>query len=246
MRLLRALKVSPSMNDLKRYTIHITGIVQGVGMRPCVYKTAKQLGLGGWVSNQGAAVVMELAGSKKAIQDFLTALLQNPPFGTQISNIKIKPECYEAYNDFFIMNSSTDNQLQGFIPPDMAICDDCIKEIQDKMNRRYLYPFTNCTSCGPRYSIIKNPPYDRVNTSMSAFEMCSKCRSEYESPDNRRFHAQTICCPDCGPKLILLDCKGRPVDSIHPIETLRKLLSEGRLIGIKGIGGYHIVCRHHS
>lgn len=230
------------MNDLKRYTVHITGIVQGVGMRPYIYKTAKQLGLGGWVSNQGAAVVMELAGSKKAIQDFLTALLQNPPFGTQISNIKIKPECYEAYNDFFIMNSSTDNQLQGFIPPDMAICDDCIKEIQDKMNRRYLYPFTNCTSCGPRYSIIKNLPYDRVSTSMSAFEMGSKCRSEYESPDNRRFHAQTICCPDCGPKLILLDCKGRPVDSIHPIETVRKLLSEGRLIGIKGIGGYHIVC----
>lgn len=133
-------------------------------------------------------------------------------------------------------------QLQGFIPPDTAICDECIKEIQNKMDRRYMYPLTNCTSCGPRYSIMKTLPYDRANTSMSAFKMCSACRSEYESLDNRRFHAQTNCCPDCGPKLILLDRKGRTIDSIHPIATARQLLHEGRLIGIKGIGGYHIAC----
>jgi hydrogenase maturation protein HypF len=131
---------------------------------------------------------------------------------------------------------------KGFIPPDMAICDECIKEIRDKMNRRYMYPFTNCTSCGPRYSIIKTLPYDRVNTSMSAFEMCPECRSEYESPDNRRFHAQINCCPDCGPRLILLDNKGRLIDSIHPIVTAKQLLHEGKLIAIKGIGGYHLAC----
>jgi hydrogenase maturation protein HypF len=230
------------MNDLKRYTFHITGIVQGVGMRPYIYKAAKQLGLGGWVSNQGTAVVMEIAGSKKGIQKFLTALLENPPVGAEISNIKIKSECYEEYNGFSIINSSTDNQLQGFIPPDTAVCDECIKEIQDKMNRRYMYPFTNCTCCGPRYSIIKTLPYDRVNTSMSAFEMCPACRSEYESSDNRRFHAQTNCCPDCGPKLVLCDRKGKPIDCIHPIATVKQLLQEGKLIGIKGIGGYHIAC----
>jgi hydrogenase maturation protein HypF len=131
---------------------------------------------------------------------------------------------------------------KGFIPPDMAICDECIKEIRDKMNRRYMYPFTNCTSCGPRYSIIKTLPYDRVNTSMSAFEMCPECRSEYESPDNRRFHAQINCCPDCGPRLILLDNKGRLIDSIHPIVTAKQLLHESKLIAIKGIGGYHLAC----
>lgn len=242
MRLLRSLKVSPQMNEMKRYTVHITGIVQGVGMRPHIYKTAKQLGLGGWVSNRGTAVVMEIAGSKKTIRVFLTALLENLPSGAKINSIKIKCECYEAYNGFSIVNSSTDKRLQGFIPPDTAICNECIKEIHDKMNRRYMYPFTNCTSCGPRYSIIKSLPYDRANTSMSAFEMCPACRSEYESPDNRRFHAQTNCCPDCGPKLALLDRKGRPIDSIHPVATARQLLHEGRLVGIKGIGGYHITC----
>ncbi len=230
------------MNDLRRYTVHITGIVQGVGMRPHIYKTAKQLGLGGWVSNQGTAVVMEIAGNKKAIQEFITGLLDKPPYGAKISNIKIKSECYTKYNSFSIMNSSIDNQLQGFIPPDTAICDECLREILDEMNRRYMYPFTNCTSCGTRYSIIKKLPYDRVNTSMSVFEICPTCRSEYESPDNRRFHAQTNCCPDCGPKLALLDSKGRAIDSIHPVVTAKQLLREGRLIAIKGIGGYHIAC----
>lgn len=234
------------MNDLKRYTVYITGIVQGVGMRPYIYKIAKQLGLGGWVSNQGSSVVMEIAGSKKSIREFLTTLLEKPPSNAKISNIKVKSECYEEYSSFSIVNSSTDYQIQGFIPPDTAICNECIKEIQDKMNRRYMYPFTNCTSCGPRYSIIKTLPYDRVNTSMSAFGMCPTCRSEYDSADNRRFHAQTNCCPDCGPKLALFDRKGRPIDSIHPAATARQLLNEGRLIGIKGIGGYHIACNAHD
>src|SRR5690554_2368852 len=128
------------------------------------------------------------------------------------------------------------------IPPDTAICDECLKEIQDKKNRRYLYPLTSCTSCGPRYSIIKTLPYDRVNTSMSAFAMCSACRSEYENPDNRRFHAQTNCCPNCGPKLMLLDRKGRLIDSLHPVAIFKQLIQEGKLIAVKGIGGYHLAC----
>jgi hydrogenase maturation protein HypF len=156
--------------------------------------------------------------------------------------LKVNLRMNEEYSSFSIINSSTDNQLQGFIPPDTAICDECIKEIRDKMNRRYIYPFTNCTSCGPRYSIIKTLPYDRANTSMSTFKMCSACRSEYESPENRRFHAQTNCCPDCGPKLVLVDRKGRPIDSIHPVETARQLLHESRVVCIKGIGGYHLAC----
>ena len=230
------------MNDPKRYTVHITGIVQGVGMRPHIYKAANQFGLCGWVSNQGTAVVIDISGSKKSIQDFITALLENPPAGAKINSIKIRSEKYKAYNGFSISNSSIDDRFQGFIPPDTAICDECIKEIQDKMNRRYMYPFTNCTSCGPRYSIIRTLPYDRTNTSMSSFDMCQTCRSEYESPDNRRFHAQTNCCVDCGPKLFLLDNKGKSIDSIHPVASAGQLLREGRLIAIKGIGGYHLAC----
>ncbi|MGE5627355.1 MAG: carbamoyltransferase HypF [Solirubrobacterales bacterium] len=230
------------MNDLKRYTVHITGIVQGVGMRPCIYKTAKQYGLRGWVSNHGTAVVMEIAGSKKAIGEFLKALLKNAPSGSKINNIKIKSNCYKAYDSFSIIHSSIDNQLQGFIPPDTAICDECVKEMKDKNNPRYMYPFTNCTSCGPRYSIIDKLPYDRANTSMTAFKMCPECRKEYENPDNRRFHAQTNCCPNCGPKLTLLDNKGSLVDSIDTVATAGKLLNDGKLIAIKGIGGYHIAC----
>lgn len=230
------------MSDLKRYTVYITGIVQGVGMRPHIYKMAKQLNLGGWVSNQGTSVVMEIAGSKNSIGEFLTSLLEKPPSGAQICNIKIKSERYAECNSFSILSSSADNHLQGFIPPDTATCDECIKEIQDNTNRRYMYPFTNCTSCGPRYSIIKASPYDRVNTSMTAFEMCPTCRSEYENPDNRRFHAQTNCCPDCGPKIVLLDSKGRKIDSVHPISIARQLLHEGKVIAIKGMGGYHLAC----
>lgn len=242
MQLLTALKASIQMNDLKRYTVHITGIVQGVGMRPYIYKAAKQLDLGGWVCNQGTAVVMEIAGSKKSIRKFLVSLLENPPSGAKIYKIRIKPEHYVGQNSFSIIESSADNRLQGFIPTDTAICDECLKEIRDKLNRRYMYPFTNCTACGPRYSIIKALPYDRANTSMSAFEMCPACRNEYESPDDRRFHAQTNCCPDCGPKLVLLDRKGRPADSIHPAATAVRLLQEGFLVAIKGIGGYHLAC----
>jgi len=230
------------MNDLKRYNIHMTGIVQGVGMRPHIYKMARQLGLGGWVSNQGASVVMEIAGSKKAIGQFLTTLLDSPPSTAKINNIKIKYECYKEYNSFSIINSSTHNQLQGFIPADTAICNECLKEIQDKTNRRYMYPFTNCTACGPRYSIIKALPYDRANTSMSTFKMCAACRSEYESAANRRFHAQTNCCPNCGPKVALLDRKSRTIDSIHAVATARQLLYGGKIIAIKGIGGYHFAC----
>lgn len=230
------------MSDLKRYTVYITGIVQGVGMRPYIYNMAKQLSLGGWVSNQGTYVVMEIAGSKKSIGKFLTSLLEKPPSGAKICNIKIKSQPYEECNSFSIIRSSTDNHLQGFIPPDTAICDECIKEIQDKTNRRYMYSFTNCTSCGPRYSIINELPYDRANTSMAAFEMCPACRSEYENPGSRRFHAQTNCCPDCGPKIILLDSKGRKIDSVHPIAAAGQLLHEGKVIAIKGIGGYHLAC----
>ncbi len=230
------------MNDLKKYSVHISGIVQGVGMRPYIYKIARQFHLGGWVSNQGTSVVVEIAGRKECIHGFLTVLLKNQPQGAKISSIKIEAGDYTRYKDFSIITSTAKGSLQGFIPPDTAVCDACIKEVYDKGNRRYLYPFTNCTCCGPRYSILKALPYDRSNTSMAAFEMCPSCRNEYEDPGNRRFHAQTNCCPNCGPKLILLDNAGKTIDSTNPVSMVRQLISEGRLIAIKGIGGYHLAC----
>lgn len=230
------------MSDRKRYTVRITGIVQGVGVRPYIYKEASRLHLAGRVSNQGDSVIVDISGDKKNIKEFLNTLLKNPPAGASIRSLRIKPEPYMEQTDFFIAESSSDRQYQGFIPPDTAICDECIKEMNDATNRRYLYPFTNCSCCGPRYSIIKELPYDRKNTSMSVYEMCPLCRAEYENPDNRRFHAQTICCPDCGPKLVLLDRNGNPADAVHPINTARQLLLEGKVIAVKGIGGYHLAC----
>lgn len=242
MLLLRVLRVNHPMNDLKSYTVYISGIVQGVGMRPFIFKLAKLFNLGGWVSNHGSSVVMEITGSKKCIGQFLTSLLHHPPIGAKICSIRVEPKCYISYDHFSILQSSSSCSLQGFIPPDTAVCEECLKEIRDKKDRRYSYAFTNCTICGPRYSIIKALPYDRFNTAMSGFQMCPSCRSEYGSPDSRRFHSQTNCCPDCGPRLSLLDRKGTQVDNIHPIETTRELLHQGSLIAIKGIGGYHLAC----
>lgn len=230
------------MTNLKSYIIQITGIVQGVGMRPCIFNIANKHNLEGWVSNLGAAVNMKITGNQKDIHDFLSELQLSPPIGAEISKINIKSASLEEFNGFSIRNSLIDNQQQGIIPPDTTICKECLIEIQDRKNRRYLYPFTNCTSCGPRYSIIKSLPYDRENTSMSTFEMCSECKKEYENPENRRFHAQTNCCPNCGPSLSLFDNKRRRIVSDNPIATTRQLLYDGRIIGIKGIGGYHLAC----
>jgi hydrogenase maturation protein HypF len=230
------LKVKLTADDLKGYTVHIAGIVQGIGMRPFIFKAADRFKLGGRVSNQGSAVVIELEGSKKCIGQFLTELLHNPPPGGRICSIRVRPRCYIGYD------SSESSDLQGFIPPDAAICSECLKELQDRKNPRYSYAFTNCTCCGPRYSIIKALPYDRVNTTMSSFIMCDSCRSEYENPNSRRFHAQTNCCPECGPQLSLVDSRGIKLESANPIDTVRGLLCQGKLVAIKGIGGYHLVC----
>ncbi|TAH70161.1 MAG: carbamoyltransferase HypF [Anaerolineaceae bacterium] len=230
------------MNDFKRYLVHISGIVQGVGMRPYIYNTAKKHKLGGFVSNQGSSVSIEISGNKVDIHKFLVELLEKPPIGSMIDKVKIKPMDGDTSDGFFIIDSSREKIQQGLIPPDMAICDDCIREMLDRRNRRYLYPFTNCTACGPRYSIIRTLPYDRENTSMSDYKMCTTCKDEYESPDDRRFHAQTNCCPECGPKLTLLDKNESPIACSNPVLTARQLLYEGKLLAIKGLGGYHIAC----
>jgi len=186
-----------------RYKFIIEGIVQGVGFRPTVYKIATNLDLKGFVLNSGEGVIVEIEGEKK--EKFIDTLRENLPPLAKITNIKKEILPLKNYKTFEIKYSQKTLKTT-FISPDMSVCEDCIKEMFDKDNRRYLYPFINCTNCGPRYMIIENIPYDRKNTSMKKFKMCENCKKEYENPLDRRFHAEPISCFECGPKLSL-KCK---------------------------------------
>lgn len=225
-----------------RYIVKVEGIVQGVGFRPYVYNKAKALGLAGYVNNDGAGVVIDLEGGKAAIKQFMRLLTHCPPPLAQIENIRVKRVELKGYTSFDILQSSSRETGLCFIPKDTAICEDCKSELFEQHSRWQGYAFTNCTNCGPRYSIIEELPYDRCNTSMKSFEMCSDCRHEYENPDSRRFHAQPVCCEDCGPQLQLLDAAGRIVDAAHTIQEAAKLLKAGKLLAVKGLGGFHLMC----
>ena len=181
-----------------RYRYLINGIVQGVGFRPTVYKIAKKLNLKGYVLNSGGGVVIEVEGENK--DKFLDTLKQNLPPLAKIETIKLEKLKEKHYSDFEIRYSKN-TQKTTSISPDIAVCDECLKEMFDKNNRRYLYPFINCTNCGPRYTIIEDIPYDRKNTSMKKFKMCDECYEEYTNPLNRRYHAEPISCYECGPTL---------------------------------------------
>ena len=182
-----------------RYKYIINGIVQGVGFRPTVYKIAKSLNLKGYVLNSSDGVIIEIEGEKR--DKFLDELLSNLPPLAKIEKIDFLKLPPKNYNDFEIKYSINTTKTTS-ISPDISVCEDCLEEMRDPKNRRYLYPFINCTNCGPRYTIIENIPYDRVNTSMKKFKMCEDCKKEYENPLDRRFHAEPISCYDCGPRLI--------------------------------------------
>ena len=183
-----------------RYRYLINGIVQGVGFRPTVYKIAKKLNLKGFVLNSGGGVVIEIEGENK--DKFLDTLKQNLPPLAKIETIKFEKLKEKNYSSFEIRYSKN-TQKTTSISPDIAVCEECLKEMFDKNNKRYLYPFINCTNCGPRYTIIEDIPYDRKNTSMKKFKMCDECYKEYTNPLNRRYHAEPISCYECGPKLII-------------------------------------------
>lgn len=230
------------MDEQLSYLIQISGIVQGVGMRPFIYKTAKSRNLTGFVKNNGFSVSVGVTGKKKEIEKFIFELKHNLPSNAKINDFKIEPINQLQFRDFKILSSSEDKASNGFILPDMAICNDCLEEIKNSQDRRFEYAFTNCTNCGPRYSIINDLPYDRINTSMRPFAMCTKCSQEYKNPENRRFHAQPNCCPHCGPQYCLQNSKGALIKCENPIEETKRLLKEGNIMAIKGIGGYHLVC----
>jgi len=226
-----------------RVKIQVTGIVQGVGFRPFIYRIAVKNGLNGYVRNRGdAGVEILLEGEENSIQNFMKDLRVKKPSLAQIHEIiTAKLEGREEHEKFTIYKSSDEAELSGsVIPPDVAICDDCLKELRDPKDPRYEYFFITCTNCGPRFTIIEKLPYDRENTTMREFPMCSFCKSEYTNPLNRRFHAQTVACPKCGPKAYLTTRKGELIEHEDPIREAGKLLSEGFILAIKGYGGFHV------
>jgi hydrogenase maturation protein HypF len=213
--------------SISRYSIKITGIVQGVGFRPFVYNLAKSLYLNGWVSNKGSNVIIDVEGEKKALESFVAALKNNAPPLSRLKSIEIS-ECLPAGSKSFEIRKSTGfSEDNVFISNDVAVCKDCLHELFDRNDRRYLYPFINCTNCGPRFTIVKGVPYDRERTTMSIFPMCSKCSEEYTNPADRRYHAQPVSCRQCGPRLYLTDNSGNTINA-DPMEYARELLISGK------------------
>lgn len=227
---------------MKRLSVRVTGIVQGVGFRPFVYRLARSLGLGGWVLNDEVGVLMEVEGPEEALEEFLRRLCLEPPPSAFVDHVEVKELKPSGERAFFIRKSQRSEQRQALISPDIATCEDCLRELYDPKDRRYRYPFINCTNCGPRFTIVRDIPYDRPNTTMASFEMCPDCLHEYHNPEDRRFHAQPNACPVCGPQVSLLDREGRPLEVRDPIEEAIRLLKEGKVLAVKGLGGYHLAC----
>jgi len=226
-----------------RVKVKVTGIVQGVGFRPFIYRTAVENKLNGYVKNRGdAGVEILLEGNENNIKNFLKDLKQKKPPLAQIHEIlTTKVSGKNEYGKFTIHKSSKEAELSGsVIPPDIAVCDDCLKELREPEDRRHDYFFITCTNCGPRYTIIDQLPYDRENTTMRDFQMCSFCQNQYTDPADRRFHAQTVACPVCGPKAYLTTPDGELIKHKDPIREAGKLLSEGHILAVKGYGGFHV------
>ncbi len=235
--------------------ILVEGIVQGVGFRPFVYRIATEASLNGYVRNLGNVVEIIVQGSHQNMEEFLFNLQNKLPPIAKINNIetrdlKEEDEKFSSYTDFTIKESADDFAGTSVIPPDVAICDNCLEEINDPQNRRYKYPFNACTDCGPRFTVIEKVPYDRDNTTMEDFPLCDECEIEYTNPLDRRYHAEAACCEDCGPSLKLLKntCidgedsgSAIEIDCEDPLKETAHLLDEGKILAIKGIGGTHLV-----
>lgn len=225
-----------------RAQIIVRGIVQGVGFRPFVYSNANRRALHGRVLNNASGVLIELEGDASDIERFVHDLRSNPPPLASIDSIERLENLVPLdYSDFQILESDSAGRKFVSVPADVATCDDCLRELFDESNRRYRYPFINCTNCGPRFTIIKRVPYDRDNTTMQSFEMCEACHAEYLNPLERRFHAEPTACEVCGPHLRLLDQEGREVAG-DAVAMTTELLAAGKVLAIKGIGGFHLAC----
>ncbi|MBN1634552.1 MAG: carbamoyltransferase HypF [Ignavibacteria bacterium] len=228
--------------SLKKYKIHITGAVQGVGFRPFIYNLANSLNIKGTVLNSTKGVIIEAFEDDAVIKNFIIKIKTDKPPISFIKKIKISSESTDFIPDKFeIIHSDSEGNPSAYILPDIAVCKDCLEEIFNPSDRRYLYPFTNCTNCGPRYTIIEKLPYDRQNTTMKKFIMCDECKNEYENPSDRRFHAQPNACPVCGPKVTLWTKSGKEISAGKEalIIASEKILN-GNVVAVKGLGGFHL------
>ena len=244
------------------------GTVQGVGFRPFVYGLAASLELSGWVNNTADGVVVEVEGPAGAVDEFLRRLEAEAPPLARITSVQTQERPPTGERGFRIIESEAGRRPTALIPPDVALCADCAREIGDPNDRRFGYPFTNCTNCGPRFTIVRGIPYDRPQTTMAAFEMCEDCAREYGDPRDRRFHAEPVACPRCGPEV---QVAGRPSASLRinsdpalsaradleqkaaaaerqagvgtpALQVVARMLAEGKVVAIKGLGGYHLAC----
>lgn len=226
----------------------ITGQVQGVGFRPFVYRLAQQFNLRGWVQNQLGQVEVLAQGELDALQNFAQALLQQaPPLAKpQLEACGDWQAIDECDPEFVIRHSQAEGDRQIYVPSDYFVCPDCLRELQDPLDRRYRYPFINCTQCGPRYTLITRLPYDRPNTTMADFPLCSACEREYRDPANRRFHAQPVACPVCGPQLQWIEFSStrrkQELDNEAALQYCLEAFKKAEIVAVKGIGGYHLMC----
>src|SRR5215207_4420944 len=227
-----------------RRGITVRGIVQGVGFRPFVYALARSHGLSGMVRNDAEGVSIEVEGAPEELEHFVRVLEEDPPPLAMVESVFWQPLATLGDVEFRIEESREGLRRQALVSPDVATCDVCLAELLDPTDRRYRYPFTNCTNCGPRFTITRTVPYDRATTTMSGFTMCPDCRREYEDPADRRFHAQPNACPVCGPQVRLLDKFGNELyaGSDDPIARAARMLRGRAIVAIKGLGGYHLAC----
>jgi hydrogenase maturation protein HypF len=226
--------------------IEVRGLVQGVGFRPFVWRLANELGLDGTVVNRAGQVVIEISGPAEAVEAFARRVRTDAPPRARVEEVIVRPSGrnFGAGSGFTIQESETGASTERLFPPDIATCDDCLRELFDPADRRYRYPFTNCTNCGPRATIIEDLPYDRARTSMRSFPLCAACEAEYRDPSNRRFHAEPVACPDCGPQLSYRR-PGDAAPAAHRGAALTAALDDlraGRIVAVKGLGGYHLAC----
>lgn len=228
--------------NTRRMKLTIRGAVQGVGFRPFVYRLAKELGLQGWVNNDTRGVFIEVEGCEETLRQFLLKVTNEKPERSFIQSLEYSMLDPLGYDGFTIRESNHAGVKTAFVLPDIATCPECLREVFNPANRRYLYPFTNCTHCGPRFTIIESLPYDRPNTTMKAFTMCGECRREYENPEDRRFHAQPNACPNCGPRLALWENDGEVLADNHMSLLIgAEIIRRGGILAVKGIGGFHLM-----
>jgi hydrogenase maturation protein HypF len=226
-----------------RVRARVEGVVQGVGFRPFAHRLAHEHALSGWVHNDERGVLLEVEGAPDAVERFLERLAQEAPPLAVVERVRAGPLRPTGEDGFRIIRSGRTGGAAALVSPDAAPCSDCLAELFDPRDRRYRYPFVNCTNCGPRFTIVRGVPYDRALTTMASFEMCAACRAEYADPASRRFHAQPNACPTCGPSARLIDSTGRTLPAEDPVSAAAAALADGQIVAVKGLGGYHLACR---